>query len=101
MKRLLFALLISASAMMASGCAMCCGTFDYDYPTYGGKWERGDRQWGRVGSNLSGAGAGEIGAVGEYTESGTIIQQPTGGVISGGSEVPIYPVESGTIIHSQ
>ncbi len=32
---------------------MCCGPFDYDYPTFGGKHPRADRRYGRVGSPLS------------------------------------------------
>ena len=56
MKRLLLSMLLVGCLPIISGCAMCCGPFDYAYPTYGGKWERGDRFWGRVGSPLSGAG---------------------------------------------
>jgi len=29
---------------------MCCSPFDHSYPTYGGKWQRTDREHGRVGS---------------------------------------------------
>jgi len=32
---------------------MCCGPFDYDYPTFSGKHLRADRSHGRVGSVLS------------------------------------------------
>ena len=32
---------------------MCCGPYDYDYPTFGGKHERVDRAYGRVGSVFS------------------------------------------------
>jgi len=32
---------------------MCCGPFDYDYPTFGGKQLRANRSHGRVGSILS------------------------------------------------
>ncbi len=39
--------------VFASGCSMCCGPFDYDYPTFGGKHQRTDRSYGRVGSALS------------------------------------------------
>lgn len=35
---------------MLAGCAMCCSPFDYSYPTYGGKWQRVDREHGRVAS---------------------------------------------------
>lgn len=47
--RLILAITISSSV----GCAMCCGPYDYDYPTLGGKHERADRSFGRVGSVLS------------------------------------------------
>jgi hypothetical protein len=32
---------------------MCCGPHDYDYPNFGGKHERVDRSYGRVGSLFS------------------------------------------------
>lgn len=32
---------------------MCCGPYDYDYPTYGGKYQRTDPAYGRVGSPFS------------------------------------------------
>ncbi len=32
---------------------MCCGPFDFSYPTYGGFFQRADRDWGRVGSVYS------------------------------------------------
>lgn len=51
MKNLL--LLMAAIAIASSGCSMCCGPFDYDYPTFGGKHMRADRSHGRVGSILS------------------------------------------------
>jgi hypothetical protein len=35
------------------GCAMCCGPYDYDYPNFGGKHQRSDRSYGRVGSIFS------------------------------------------------
>jgi hypothetical protein len=43
--------------MAASGCSICCTPFDPAYPTYGGKWERTDRYFGRVGSAFAPAGA--------------------------------------------
>jgi hypothetical protein len=92
MKRYLYCSIIMACAL-ASGCATCCNTFDYAYPSYGGNWERGDRFWGRVGSNLSGAGTVAPGAMGE-----TVIEQPVG-EYSG--EVPIYSAENGLIMDSQ
>ncbi len=38
---------------LSTGCSMCCGPFDYDYPDFGGKHQRQDRRHGRVGSILS------------------------------------------------
>ena len=49
MKKLLL-LLAGIASLGASGCAACCSPYDFDYPTFGGKWERLDRQHGRVGS---------------------------------------------------
>ena len=46
-------LLIAALMACSTGCSMCCGPFDYDYPTFGGKHLRADRSHGRVGSILS------------------------------------------------
>lgn len=43
-------MLISLPLASLAGCAMCCSPFDYSYPTYGGKWQRVDREHGRVGS---------------------------------------------------
>ena len=40
----------SVLAIGMSGCAACCNPYDFDYPAFGGKWERVDRQQGRVGS---------------------------------------------------
>jgi hypothetical protein len=34
----------------SSGCAMCSSCDDYTYPAYGGRWERLDPCYGRVGS---------------------------------------------------
>lgn len=44
-------LLLAAS----SGCAVCSSMFDYDYSAHGGRWERGDRAYGRVGSAFAAA----------------------------------------------
>ncbi len=38
---------------LSTGCSICCGPYDYDYPDFGGKHERQDRRHGRVGSILS------------------------------------------------
>ena len=47
------ALIAIAFVLTLTGCSMCCGPFDYDYPTFGGKHLRGNRSHGRVGSVLS------------------------------------------------
>ena len=43
------------------GCSMCCGPYDLDYPAYGGKHERVDPAYGRVGSIFSDPNAGYAG----------------------------------------
>lgn len=61
MKRLstiLTVLIISSGTL---GCSMCCGPYDFDYPTFGGKHERMDRSYGRVGSIFSDPNAGYYG----------------------------------------
>jgi len=45
--------LIGAACIVTTGCSMCCGPFDYDYPTFGGNRPRVDRSHGRVGSPFS------------------------------------------------
>ncbi len=45
------AVALGASAL--TGCAMCCGPFDYHYPTHGGRVQRADPEYGRVGSIFS------------------------------------------------
>ena len=35
------------------GCSICCGPYDYNYPTIGGKHQRVNPSWGRVGSIFS------------------------------------------------
>jgi len=35
------------------GCSMCCGPYDFDYPTYGGIHHRSNPTFGRVGSPFS------------------------------------------------
>ncbi|MBX3419378.1 MAG: hypothetical protein KF851_17365 [Pirellulaceae bacterium] len=53
MKR--FAQLICSALAVATltGCAMCCGPYLDHYPTFGGKVQRTDPAWGRVGSIFS------------------------------------------------
>ncbi len=45
--------MLACLLVFTTGCSMCCGPFDYDYPTFGGKQVRADRSYGRVGSVLS------------------------------------------------
>lgn len=59
---------------------MCCGVYDYDYPTYGGLVPRTDRSYGRVGSVFSdpNAPAGIAASVGvETMESGSMRERNT------------------------
>lgn len=55
-------LIVAGPALAASlGCAMCCGPYDYHYPGFGGRIQRADPEFGRVGSvfsdpNMAGAG---------------------------------------------
>ena len=48
-------IVLTACTMLiaVAGCSMCCGPYDYSYPTYGGRHERVDRERGRVGSVFS------------------------------------------------
>ena len=50
---LLATLLICLSAILQTGCAMCCGTYDYAYAGHGGKYQRSDLVHGRIGSPFS------------------------------------------------
>ena len=43
------------------GCSMCCGPFDYDYPNMGGKHQRVNPSYGRVGSIFSDPNADSFG----------------------------------------
>lgn len=47
---------VAVAAITFSGCAMCCGPYDYHYPTFGGIVQRADPVWGRVGSLYSDPG---------------------------------------------
>jgi hypothetical protein len=88
MKRTILLSSLACLSLLASGCAMCCGTFDDAYPTYGNNWERADRFHGRVGSNLSGAGViyadqnGVISSDDSVAPGGEVIQ-PEGEVMRG------------------
>ena len=43
------------------GCSMCCGPYDYDYPNFGGKHQRSNPSYGRVGSIFSDPNANSFG----------------------------------------
>ena len=45
--------LLSIVSVCGLGCAMCCGPDMYTYPTYGGRVQRSDPEYGRVGSIYS------------------------------------------------
>ena len=53
MKNLIIILAIACLGLATFGCSMCCGPHDFDYPTYGGKFQRTDPAYGRVGSPFS------------------------------------------------
>lgn len=50
---LLASLFLAAFSLLQTGCAMCCGTYDYAYAGHGGKWQRSDLFHGRIGSPFS------------------------------------------------
>ena len=53
MKNLISFVIAALICFSSTGCSICCGPFDYDYPDFGGKHERQDRRYGRVGSIFS------------------------------------------------
>ena len=53
MKRSILIIFVTTLSVGSLGCSMCCGPFDHDYPVYGGKFERVDSSYGRVGSIFS------------------------------------------------
>ncbi len=55
-KTVLLLLAVATLTSWSVGCSMCCDTYDYDYPTYGGKHERADPVYGRLGSIFSDPG---------------------------------------------
>jgi hypothetical protein len=67
MRRLLASVFV-LSCLLASGCAMCCAPFDWDYPYVGGSWVRHNPSSGRVGSKFDEAGGpAGVTATGEPT----------------------------------
>ena len=61
MKRWIPIITIFTATLSTFGCSMCCGPFDFDYANFGGKHERIDPQYGRVGSIFSDPNAGFMG----------------------------------------
>ena len=53
MDRRLTAILLLLLPGVFAGCSICCAPHDYDYPAVGGKHQRVDPQYGRVGSVFS------------------------------------------------
>ncbi len=52
--------LVSIITVCGLGCAMCCGPDMYTYPTQGGRVQRSDLEYGRVGSPFSDPVNGEM-----------------------------------------
>ena len=52
----LFASWAGTIALLCTGCSMCSGPYDYDYPNFGGAVQRSNANWGRVGSVFSDPG---------------------------------------------
>ena len=44
---------LAVTIISMSGCSICCGPYDRDYPVYGGRFERTDPSHGRIGSVFS------------------------------------------------
>lgn len=53
MKNALRCFSLMALLLNTAGCAICCAPDDYTYATYGGKYQRVDPAYGRVGSIFS------------------------------------------------
>jgi hypothetical protein len=79
MKRLLNAVLCLSLLVVSAGCSICQGPDDYGYATYGGRWQRMDRQHGRVGSRFT-------------PEAGTRVEV-TGDMGDMPTEVDLYPAD--------
>ena len=58
MKTWIIIFAVSVIAIGTTGCSMCCGPYDFDYPNFGGKHQRVDPAYGRVGSIFSDPNAG-------------------------------------------
>ena len=58
MKTWIIFIAVVTAAVSTTGCSMCCGPYDFDYPNFGGKHQRVDPAYGRVGSIFSDPNAG-------------------------------------------
>lgn len=85
-------------AATTAGCAMCCGPYDYHYPTYGGRIQRVDPEYGRVGSVFSDPNLAGTGPVAD-SNLVTATRELPPEVDSKGTEVPA--VETGPMSRGQ
>ncbi len=53
MKRLFLTIIGCILVAHLSGCALCCSPYFDDYPNFGGRIQRSNAEWGRVGSVFS------------------------------------------------
>ncbi len=56
MKRIISGILCTVLVVVGTGCTMCQSSLDDDYSAFGGRWQRTDRTYGRVGSKFSDVG---------------------------------------------
>ncbi len=49
-----------ALTMVTSGCQLCCSPYDMDYVTTGGKHQRTNMAYGRIGSPFSDPNSGNL-----------------------------------------
>lgn len=61
MKRWIAFITVISATLGTFGCSTCCSPHDYDYPTFGGKHQRVDARYGRVGSVFSDPNASQGG----------------------------------------
>ncbi len=87
-------LVCSWATLLVTGCAMCCGPYDYHYPNYGGSVQRSDPVWGRVGSIYSDPGPFG-GPAADYNLKPHDANQPSRDTIDdGGLDIDTGPLES-------
>ena len=61
MKNRIAFIILAAVTIGTTGCSMCCGPYDYDYPAFGGLNPRVDQRNGRLGSVFSDPNAMVVG----------------------------------------